>query len=800
MLTNFIKIAFRNLLRFKGYTLINLLGLSIGLTVGILIMLFVVNETSFDKFHQKSDRIYRTVTLMDESDDREGYAGMGWGVGHQLRTQFPEVESVVYIKDASFLNVLDQGKRYEQSLYFASPEMFEIFTFNFKEGDAASALEKPNTVVITKEMESRYFGNSEAIGKVITFSDSSEYEVTAVIEDIPVNSHIQFDMLLSFASYEKLSPNFTYSGGWGNLNVFNYVLLKPNVKVSAFRKKVEDIYNINAGEMLKSFGVSWRVGIEPLDEIYLSSNISNIFGPKGSMDQVWLVSAIAIFIIILACINFVNLTTARSVYRAKEVGLRKVVGSSRGSLFWQFLSESFFLTFIAFLLVIIILDMMLPFFNHLMDRNYELMQLLSLPVLSGAILLVFGITFLAGFYPAFVLSGYQPNAILKGNMSSSRKGAALRKFLVVFQFVISSGLVLATLIVIDQLNFMRDQELGFSQEQILVLDLTRLDNTRNVESFKNTLKMQSQISSVTFTNALPGRPGWQGQVAMPEGFPKDKSVTTEYMAVDEGYLNTLQLQLIAGRDFDLKSMADLKDGLIINETSVAEMGWSTPENAIGKKITSPSGYPEGTVIAVVKDYHGMGLQEKIWPKVMDYNPKASSYLALRLSTQNLSGLVHDIESSWADYFPGYEFDYYFMDDDFNKQYAHEERLINVLTLFTFLTIIVAAIGLLGLVSFMVLSKTKEIGVRKVLGANSWNITKLIFKEFIVLILVANLLVVPFVWYFGQQWLEQFAYHMSINLLIFPLTIIITIFMAMLVVGYKTIKASLLNPVETLRAE
>ncbi|UII29354.1 ABC transporter permease [Fulvivirga maritima] len=800
MLSNYIKIAFRNLLRFKGYTLINFIGLSIGLTVGILIMLFAINETSFDQMHSKADRIYRTVTLTDDSSAEDGYAGMGWGVGHELRTKYPEVESVVYFKSAFSLNVFDQGKQYEHKLYFASNDFFNVFSFDVLEGDAGKALAKPNSVVITKEMKERYFGKAEALGKLVALSDSSEYEVTAVLDDLPANSHLQFDMLLSFTTYEQMNPYFTYSGGWGNLNVFNYVLLKPDVDVQKFKAKVRNIYLDNAGEMLQSFGASWYVGVEPLNDIYLRSNISNPFGPNGSWSQVVLVISIAVFIIILACINFINLTTARSVYRAKEVGLRKVVGSSRTSLFWQFLSESFFLTLLSFIVVVIILDIVLPYFNQLMGRSYSFSQLFSIQVIAAALILVIVVSFLAGFYPAIVLSGYKPISILSGKMQTSKRGVGLRKVLVVCQFVISSGLVLATLIVIDQLQFMKNQDLGFSKDQVLVLDLKRLDNAKSLQVLKNQLTGYTGVQSLAYTNALPGRPGWQGQVAIPEGFPDDKSVTTEYMAVDEDYINTLELNLLAGRNFDLSRVSDLDDGLIINEVSMKEMGWVEPEQAIGKKITSPSGYPKGTIIAVVKDYHGVGLQEKIWPKVMDYNPQAFSYLAIRLSTGNTGETISNIGNLWGDLFPDYTFDYYFLDQDFDRQYAHEERLISVLTLFTILTVVVAAIGLLGLISFMILSKSKEIGVRKVLGASSWSISKLLSKEFMILIIIANILVIPFVWYFGTQWLEQYAYHIELNLFIFPITILVTVCIAFLVVGVKTIRASLSNPVETLRAD
>jgi putative ABC transport system permease protein len=531
------------------------------------------------------------------------------------------------------------------------------------------------------------------------------------------------------------------------------------------------------------------------------SDMHNGFGPKSSVALVYLVSAIALFVILLACINFVNISTARSVFRAKEVGLRKVIGSTKSALYWQFMSEAFILTITAFGVALILMYFALPVFNELMGKAYELESLISTSFLTGLFILIIVVTILAGFYPAIVLSSYKPVEVLSGRMQSGAKGVSLRRSLVIFQFVISGGLVLATLVALNQMNYMRNMDLGFDKEQILVLDVTRVPGSASHSAFKNSLNSLSAVESVSFNNALPGRPGWQGQWAYPESIEEGNQIDTEYMAIDESYLSTMGLTLLAGNNFDLNNKGELEDGLIINETTVKEMGWVTPENAIGKEIVSPSQLPAGIVIGVVKDYHGVGLQEKIWPKAMDYTSKDyGRYYAIRFTTGNTSDLIASTKKLWKENLGDYEFEYFFLDEDFNKQYLSEERLIQVFMIFAILTTVIAGIGLLGLVSFVVLSRNREIGIRKVLGANISSIATLLSREFVVLVVIANVLTFPLVWYFGKLWLNNFAYHTDINPTIFLITLCLTLFVAIATVVFQTIKAGSMNPVDVLKVE
>ena len=436
-----------------------------------------------------------------------------------------------------------------------------------------------------------------------------------------------------------------------------------------------------------------------------------------------------------------------------------------------------------------------------MGKNYTLAALAQPVIIVGIVGLILFVSLLSGFYPALVLSGYKPVQVLKGRMSSGISGIRLRRSLVVFQFFISGGLVLATLLVLGQLDFMRNKELGFGKDQVLVLDATRVPRSASHEAFKNNLNSITGVEAVSFANAIPGRPGWLGQWAYPEKTDAESHVDTEYMAIDENYIQALDLELVAGRNFDVSNQADLIDGLIINETTAKVMGWETPENALGKKIVSPSEHPAGTVIGVVKDYHDLGLQEEIWPQAMDYaSEQYGRYYTIKYDVQQTADLIELTEELWKENLGDYAFEYFFLDQDFDRQYRSEERLMTVFILFAVLTMIIAGIGLLGLVSFTVLSRTKEIGIRKVLGASLLSIARLLSKEFVLLVVVANAIAAPLTWFFGNQWLNDFAYRMDINPIIFLLSLIASLVLAVLTVGLQTIKAGLMNPVDTLRAD
>jgi putative ABC transport system permease protein len=799
-------IAIRSLLKFKGYTSINLIGLALGLTAGIFILLYVLDETSFDKFHAKRDRIYRVETqfLDGKSDEKSSgnMEGNAWPIGAILRRDYPEVESVLYSRGASFLTVNHEEKRFQQKIQFMTPEFFEIFSFPLLKGNPGSSLSKPYSIVITEDMEKKYFKGEDALNKTLTLADTLTFTVTGVLKNFPTNSHIQLEMLISFSTYEKLEPQFNYNDGWGNINMRNYVLLKEGTDAQAFQAKAKNIYMQNVAEQMKNWGVSAYVQFQPLNTLYLTSRTTNGVGPTGSITRVYLIAGIGIFVILLACINFINLTTARSVYRAKEVGLKKVVGSTRQSLIRQFLGESFLLTVIAFALAVALTGVVLPFFNQLLNKTYSFSSLLNFNVALSLVLLVVIVAIVSGYYPSAVMSRMKISEVIKGKLHTSSGATNMRRALVVFQFVISVGLVLGTLLVIDQLSFMQKQELGFKKDEIFVINAARVNspNPNSFETFKNELKKLGAVEEVSFTNSLPGNPGWSTQVSYPEGKSGDDAVTVEYMAVDDNYVQTLGLQLVAGQSFNRDHETQLQGGLVLNETAVKNYGWKSAEEAIGKKIVSPSGYPAGEVIGVVKDYHQFGLQQNIGPMVMDYNPEAGYMYAIRYKAAHTQSLISLVEKEWKKTFPGFDFNYFFLDQDFEKQYQNEQRLATVFGFFAIVTIVIAAIGLLGLVSFMVVSRTKEIGVRKVLGANVLNIATLLSKEFVLLVITANLIAFPLIWYFANEWLQNFASRVSIDPLIFVLTFFITVSVTLITITFQTVKAATVDPVKSLRYE
>ncbi len=804
MLYNYLKIAFRSLIKFKGYASINLIGLALGLTAGILIMIYVLDELSFDKFHANGDRLYRvnTAFMKGDSGSEDANETNGWPVGKVLEKDFPEVEKVLYTRSASFLLINQGDKRIRQKNYFASPEFFSMFSFPLVAGNPDKALTEPNSIVISQEMEKKYFPEGNALNKTLVFADTLNMVVTGVMKNIPANSHIQADMIISFSTYEALEREFSFEDGWGNINMHNYILLKEGTDFNLFATKAKDIYMTRAGEMLKNWGVSAYVQFEPFEEIYLNTKSGNSMGPVGSIERIYLVSGIALFVILLACINFINLATARSVYRAREVGLRKVVGSSRKGLITQFLGESFVLTVLSLLVAFLLVGISLPFFNQVIGKNYQLVSLANVSIVLGVLVLVVMISLLAGYYPALVMSALKPVDVLKGKMQTSLRGVQLRRTLVVFQFVISVGLVTGTWIVLDQLEYMQKQNLGFDKDEIFILNAARVrsSNAYEFETFKAQLNDLAMVSEVTYTNSIPGHPGWVGQVAYPEGKTGDDAVSVEYMAVDDKYMEVLGLNLIAGRGFDRQRKKDLDDGLILNEQAVSDFGWASPEEAIGKRITSPSGSPEGEVIGVVKDYHQLGLQQKIGPMTMDYAPQNSYLYAIKYKAADTQQLISSLNDLWTKTFPGYDFNYFFLNQDFENQYQAEARLANVFAVFATITMVIAMIGLLGLVSFMVVARTKEIGVRKILGADVFSITRLLSKEFLLLVVIANAIAFPLTWYLASEWLKTFAFRMTINPLLFVGTMSIALAITLAIVSLQTIKAALADPVKSLRYE
>ncbi len=796
-------LAVRALIRFKGYALINVFGLGLGLAAAALIMVFVIEEASFDKFHRKRDRIYRVNTVFSDGENLGGQNETNaWPIGDVLRREFPEVEAVLYTRSAWNLMIEYEQKKIRQRIFYTSPEFFQMFSFELLEGRPEDVLTRPYSIVISESMEKKYFTPGTSVGKTLLMNDTLEFMVTGVMRDMPANSHMQLDMLASFATFEQLNSDFSYTEGWGNINMRNYVLLQEGADFRAFEAKSKNIYNDKAGEMLKNWGMRAQVAYEPLSDIYLKTRAGNGMGPVGSLTTVYVLSGAGVFVLLLACINFVNLATARSMHRAREVGVKKVVGSSRAGLIRQFLAESMSFTLLAALAALFMVGLFLPFFNELLQKDYHMSAFLAPEIIVGITALVAVVSLLAGYYPAWVLSGLKPSEVLKGRGNPGSRSVSLRKVLVIVQFTVSATLISGTLVIRNQLNYMLSQDLGFTRDQILVINIAQARSPVPGASaaMLNDLRSQSMVRHVTFCNALPAVSGWRGQIAYPEGATGDQAVDMEYMAIDENYLAALDLQLVAGRNFEVERTAELEEGLLINETAVRALGWATPGNAIGREITSPSGFPAGKVIGVVRDFHDMGLQQAIPPMAMDYSPRNSYLYAIRYSAPETVTLLSSLEKVWKEYFPQNDFNYFFMDETFAAQYRAERRMALVFTVFSGVAILIAVVGLFGLVSFFITAKTKEVGIRKVMGASVPGIMRMLSQEFVRLVLIANLISIPASYYFAEQWLQGFAHRMEPRPVIFVATLGIAVLVTLLTVSIQTLRAANANPVKALRYE
>jgi putative ABC transport system permease protein len=794
ILNNSFKIAFRILKRHKGFAAINLGGLALGLAACLLIGLYVQQELAFDRFHANKDRIYRL-----------GHGSVGWPYGRILETDFPEVERVVYMRAYPTYSIEYEKHHFFEDMLYADSGFFQVFDFPLLNGDPKTALEEPYSIVLSERLAHKLFGEDPAIGRVLTLRDYLQFTVRGVVQ-VPRQSHIRFDALLSFETLHAIDPDgfeTEMATGWLDLNVVNYIMLREGIDAETFEAKIRDLPRKHAQSYLDRWGAKYQLALEPLSRIYLRSPYGNMLGPKSDIDYVYLLSFVGLFLLIIAGANFINLATARSLNRAKEVGVRKVVGSSRNALIKQFLSESLLTCLFSGILAVGLAALALPYFNGLAARSFTARDLFTPQTLALSLGLVLAMGILAGLYPALSLSAYPPCQVLKGRFISAQRGLRLRQGLVVFQFFISGTLILATFIVLGQLRFMQQQDLGFDSQQVIVLDARRAPRqelTRMGSSFKLALASYAAVESVSSTAAVPGLNGWRGQISFPEGWPEGQSMSLEYVPVDFDFIDTLGLKVIAGRNFDASFAADKDNAVIINESAVHDVGWLSPEQSIGKKFASPgSRKPEGVVIGVVENYHHHGLQERIGPMMFGIR-SGNGLFALRIDTRQASSVVSHLSRTWNRFFEGYPFDFFFLNEEFGREYEQEQRLMQIFGTFTFLTIFIACMGLFGLTAYTAAQRTKEIGVRKVLGASLMDIAALLSKDFLKLVFFAFLVAAPLGYYAMRYWLENFAYRTPIRIEVFLLSGALLMFIALGTVSYQAIKSALADPVKSLRYE
>jgi putative ABC transport system permease protein len=797
MIKNLLLIAFRNLRKDKWFSLLNIMGLTIGISFSLFLIFYIVDELSYDKHHEKADRIYRINSYLQEKEKDINWALTQFLLAPTLKKDYPEVEEAVrFISRERTLFKNSEKEFYETKAYYADSNVLQMFTHKFIEGNAATALNAPFDIVISKKLADKYFGkNTPAIGKTLkTIYDL--YKVTAVIEDMPQNAHIRYDMLISLPTIFK-SNIYGGLGGWGNFNNYTYVLLKPGSNAASFNKKLADVYKKYVESDFKQYNATMYYDLQAITNIHLHSKLTWEPEELGSMSYIWIFSAVAFFMLLIACINYMNLTTARSARRAKEIGIRKVTGSTKNQLVFQFLSESLLTSFIAVLLSVVLVVALLSVFNSLSGKSFTIQNLWQ----PFNILLLLGIVLftglLGGSYPAFYLSGFRPVGILKGALSKASGNINLRRSLVVVQFSISMIMLTCTWVVYNQLSFLSKKDLGFNKDQVMTVTVNTGEDERNkIFAMNNDFRSLPGVTSVGTAYGYPGAPNVSMNMFSVEtktGYV-DKSI--ECYSVDDQYLNTLGIKFLKGRNFS--GLSDTLQSVVVNESLVKQFGWDEP---LGKRFKFP-GDTSGNyleVVGVFNDFNQKSLYNPITPMLLFYQPNCN-VIQLKLDSKNIKASIAKVETTWKKYFPQLPFEHKFLDDDFNSQYVADQKRGKIFATFSILTIIITCLGLLGLTAFTTQQRQKEISIRRILGATTLEMVKMITTNYLWLSLIAALIAFPIAWYFMSRWLKVFTYHDNLSIVPFIISALIILVTAVATASFHSAKAALTKPVNSLRTE
>ncbi len=785
MIRNYIKIALRNLSRHKGYSLINIAGLAIGMACCILILLWVQDELSFDRFHENADSIYRVIQDIKFSDHSTTWAITQGPLGPSLKEDFPEIVNFTRVTGRRF-RLAYQDNSFDEVLGMADGSIFEMFTFPLIEGDPQTALSDPHSIVLTEEMARKYFGDEHPIGKVLKADDEYDFLVTGILEEFPLNSHFRYDFLIPFIFGRELK--YTVDN-WRNSQFSTYVQIQEGIPYQEVVQKISG-YLYEKPTIEKDA----KLNLQPLGRIHLHSNYE-FDRPHGDITYVTIFSLIAFFILLIACINFMNLTTARSANRAREVGMRKVAGAYRRDLVRQFFGESILLAFIALIFAVGIVYLLLSVFNELAAKelSFEISgNIQTLSVLAG-VALITGI--IAGSYPALFLSAFQPADVLKGTLFSSNRGATFRKVLVVLQFSLTILLIVCTTIVYNQMNFMRNRKLGYDKEY-LVYAVLRGDMRQQFDVVKEELLKNPNILAVTSSGTLPTYGyNFSNSLWRWEGQDPDEEILMRASFIDYNYFETLGLEIIEGRSYSKQFSTDPTEALIVNEEAVKVMGMESP---LGKQLGI--GDNQAKIIGVVKNYHFRSLKQEIEPLILILNPSNCWALFARLSSEDVSKTIGYMEKVWGEFASGYPFNYRFMDEAIDNLYRAEQQIGTLFRYFTILAIFISCLGLFGLASFMAEQRTKEIGIRKVLGASVSKILLLLSKEYAKWVLFANIIAWPFAYYTMNKWLQGYAYRINIAVWSFVLAAVLALAIALFTVSYQAVRAATANPADALRYE
>jgi len=784
MFKNYLKIAFRNLLGSRGYTLINIIGLAMGISVCLLIFLWVNDELSYDHFNKDPERIYRVVEVQQQSGDPFPVAVTPAPLAPTMKEDFPEVELATTLYYLISLNMSVNDKDFFSQLGgMADEDFFKIFNYELVEGNMDDLLSEPYSIVLTESTAHRYFGDNDALGKVITVFGEYNLTITGIIKNIPHNSHLDFDYIIPFKVLSEIGYNLNE---WGSNSYYSYIKLKEGTNLKQFEPKIKNYL------MEHDCGYEVYLHLQPLLEIHLESDFTADIGGHGKLIYVQIFSIVALLVLIIACINFMNLSTARATKRSKEVGVRKLIGAQRKNLILQFLGESFLITIISVILALILVELALPHFRDIAKKELYLdfgnnslwLGLLSITLITGL---------LAGSYPALVLSSFKSLSIMKGIITRGKKGANFRRILVVIQFSMSIILIISSITIFKQLQYIKKKDLGFNKEQVMHLFFPL--NNNSYKALKQELKKIPDVIGVTSSSQLPTNIVTSGYGIMWEGKDEEYRPLVHTLTVDYDFFETYEMEFAHGRGFSTKMGSD-STAYIINETLMRMTGIEEP---IGNKV----GYYNeelGDVIGVVGDFNFKTLYKEIEPLIITLHDKGLSNFFIKIKPENVEKTISKIESVWLDILPDSKFDYTFLDDRFAAQYRAEERMGKILNYFTVLAILIASLGLLGLAFFTAESRLKEIGIRKVLGASIPGITYLLIKDFTRWVLIANLVAWPVAYLASKKWLENFAYRTELNTWVFILSGLATLLISIITVSFQTIKVANVNPVKIIKYE
>ena len=779
----------RHIVKHPGYSFLNILGLTIGILSALFLVIYVSDEVSYDRYNEKADRIYRVSSKITEPDDQFTWNYAQIPFGPRAVQDYPEIQAFVrFIPMNRTLFKYEDKEYYEEDFYYVDSTLFDIFTYKVIKGEVKSALIEPDKIILTETAAGRYFGSDDPIGKTIT-SAGNNFEVTGVIEDVPFNSHFRFDAVASRNNLPK------QLGSWGNFGVFTYLLLPEGLDVKEFEKKIQGMYAAYMEPIFGPVHITVEYILEPITRIHLYSTNPGEPEPTGSITYVYIFAIVALFLVLIAAMNYMNLATARSAGRAREVGLRKVVGSRRSTLIMQFLSESILFTVISLLISVTGLMVLLPKFNQLAGKSFNLHVLYSPEVILSLLGIIILVGIIGGSYPAFFLSRFSPVTVLKGEITRGSAGSLFRKILVVIQFAVSVIMIICTLVVFRQLNYLKTMDQGFDQKNVVSLQL----NGPMVQKYpvlKLALLENPNIKSVGGTS----NPVGEGSGKYLLNVETDQGMASRgvnLVVVDHDFVETMGIKMKEGRDFQVDMPSDTLTGVVVNETFVNRMGWSEP---IGKKIeVGDENTLRARVIGVMKDYHQTGMYNEIETLVLIYRIN-NPIVYIKLADNNTEQTLAYIEARWKEIFPDQPFTYTFLTERFNRQFEADEKRGLIFTLFTILAILIACLGLFGLASYTVEQRTKEIGIRKVFGADERVILRLISKEFVILTSISIIIAIPVAIYFMNNWLENYVYRTKIGVVLLLVAALLTILITFLTIGFKAYQAAIMNPANSVKTE